>query len=99
MFVGSYGFQVTLTTGLDLTAATALSLVVKKPDETEYTALGPSSELIVLDASAGLVGWVVPDGVLSVAGYYLIQLMDSSTGKGTIGYMESFVVNTPLFEG
>jgi hypothetical protein len=100
MHVGAYGFNLILTTKLDLTTTQNLTVFLKRPDGIVLT-----KELDVAAFTAPItpdkpwrVAVPVADGDLSVAGVYQVQLSDVTSGRKIPSAVGSFNVLSNLQE-
>lgn len=78
-----YGFAIVVTlvdmagAVVDISAASTLSLIIRKPDRTFAT----KTATFVTDGSDGMLQWTVTDGYLDQEGHYAIEaeVSDGST--------------------
>lgn len=77
IFSGSYGFDITIETGRDLTNASSLRLRIRNPNGTNVDKTLDNSN--VLDPKIeGKVRYTVQANDLSVPGLYKLQLFDET---------------------
>lgn len=68
LYVGTVGVTVIVTTGITLTGATTVELLVQKPDGTDVVWTSA-----IDDTNAQRIKYVIASGDLDIAGAYLVQ--------------------------
>ena len=92
---GSFGYVLSLATGLDLSAATAVNLIIKAPASPPTTVAIPLPVGLV-DGPTGQVAYQVGAGDFPVPGVYQLQVQDASTGRSVFSRVSSLVVEPNL---
>lgn len=96
MQVGSYGFNLILTTKLDLTTTTTMSVVILRPDSTFVTKELTNTAFTEPPEGQTPAIWRVSvsiaDGDLNSVGVYRIQLIDNTEGRSLPSAIGSFNV-------
>jgi hypothetical protein len=79
-YIGEHGFYFNLKTGVDMTDALEVRAAWLKPDG---MTLSPAPEVPagdIINAATGEVNVVVPQGLLSAAGSYILQIVTRVAG-------------------
>lgn len=93
--VGSYGYVLSLESGLDLSTATAINLLIKPPAAgATVTKSIPISA--VVDKAAGKIGYQVVIGDFPIPGVYQLQVQDASAGRSIFSRVTSLVLESNL---
>jgi hypothetical protein len=88
IFVGDYGIVVRVSTGIDLTGATALKIKVLKPNGNESTWTATA----ILPITTGDITYTTTLSDFSVAGTYKIQAEITFSSSKFLGETTSFRV-------
>lgn len=79
---GTYGYDAEITTDMDLSNSSGLSLLLQRPDGTTFTrAVDPAK----VNAAQKTVGWTVQSGDFNQPGTYQLQIMQDQT-RSRLGY-------------
>lgn len=79
IYSGTFGFIITINTGVDLTNTTDLILRIKSPSSTTDKSLTVSN--IVEPKTSGKLTYTVQDGDFPVGGKYQMQVFDVTAGR------------------
>lgn len=99
MNVGEYGLVFNLNVNFDISAATSLQLVIKRPDNTTITGVPTvgAVDLVTSDDGTYLAHkyctYTFVDGDLSQAGDYIVRLTYNDSTKRLISDPTSFSVS------
>lgn len=92
---GSFGYVLSLGSGLDLSTATAVNLLIKAPGAAAVTKAIPIPAGLV-DGPSGAVAYQVVDGDFPTPGVYGLQVVDVSTGRSVFSRVAQLVVEQNL---
>lgn len=91
----SFGWSMTIETGLDLTLATHVIITVQRPDGTHFNR---SIDMLndVIDAQKGTISYHVLEKDLSKPGVYEIQVCDTTQGRCLLSQVAKFEVKPSI---
>lgn len=92
---GSYGYVLSLETGLDLSTATVVNLIIKARLSQPVVKPIPLPAGLV-DGPAGKVAYQVVDGDFPTPGVYQLQVEDASPGRSVLSGVTALVAEANL---
>lgn len=92
---GSYGYVLSLDTGLDLSTATAVNLLIKPLLSPAVVKAIPLPAGLV-DGPSGKIAYQVVQGDFLTPGVYHLQVQDVSPGRSVFSTVTSLVVEANL---
>lgn len=88
---GNFGYVLTLQSGLDLSTATAVNLVIKAPLQVPVSKSLPLPASVI-DGPSGQIGYQVSQGDFPAPGVYQLQVVDVSPGRQVASRVATLVV-------
>jgi hypothetical protein len=95
MTQGSYGFNVQIQTGMDLSTANVIIVRVQRPDGTVFDRSYTGS-VVSPGTNGSMVTYTVESGDLTIPGWYHIQILDQTSGRDVISEIGLFRVHAAL---